>query len=202
MVGVGAVGESALVVAVPSPPPPLPPPSLVPLSPIPAQAQPELTAPSPRPESPAKTAQFRASLELLPNELIQDIVAALVPIPPSTTRFALRPTGTWELHDTRHQWTDWLISHNNLLFFAQTSQRMAAIAKPSLYYNVMIHSGADLVRLAIRLTHRPEIRPWIREIAVLVNLAGVLTIADVHRAWEKQTGGESSSQSLGVSGSC
>ncbi|KAK0710289.1 hypothetical protein B0T26DRAFT_755371 [Lasiosphaeria miniovina] len=146
-----------------------------------------LSAPAPTP-TPAHAASVRPSLERLPNELLEPIAAGLVPASPLTTRFALRPTGTWEFRDAHHQWADWLAGHNELLAFAQTSQRMAAIAKPLLYRTIVIHNEHTLVTLFLRLSRRPEIKPWIREITCLVNVAGVLTLEEVHREWERQTG--------------
>ncbi|KAK0617719.1 hypothetical protein B0T14DRAFT_569200 [Immersiella caudata] len=133
---------------------------------------------------------LRPSLELLPNELLVPIAAALVPVAPLTTRFALRPAGTWEFRDASHQWADWLASHNSLLAFAQTSRRMAAIARPLLYHTLVIPDAASLVSLILRLQRRPEMRPWIRELTCLANLTGVKTIDDLHREWKRQSGGK------------
>ncbi|KAK0629363.1 hypothetical protein B0T17DRAFT_491503 [Bombardia bombarda] len=127
-------------------------------------------------------------LERLPTELLQPIAEGLLPLCPLTTRFALRPTGTWEFRDADHQWADWLAGRNDLLAFAQTSRRMAAIAKPLLYHTLVIRSHRSLVTLYRRMSRHPEIKPWIRNITCLANVAGVLTIAGAHHEWEGQTG--------------
>ncbi|KXX73759.1 hypothetical protein MMYC01_209608 [Madurella mycetomatis] len=143
----------------------------------------------PRPPAPGPPRHVYRSLERLPNELLQPIAEGLVPAAPLTTRFALRPSGTWEFRDAGHQWADWLAAHGNLLAFAQTSQRMAAVAKPWLYHTLVIPTGPALVTLFRRMNERPEIRPWIRSIACLANVAGVLTANEAHREWQRQTGG-------------
>ena len=147
--------------------------------------------PSASQRSPLRSHAPFSSLEQLPNELLLPIAAGLVPSAPLTTRFALRPTGTWELRDASHQWADWLAGHNSLLAFAQTSQRMAAIAKPLLYHTLVVRDAAALVTLALRMQRRPEIRPWIRELTCLANITGVITIDDLHREWDRQSGGTS-----------
>ena len=129
------------------------------------------------------------SLERLPNELLVPIVAALAPESPLTTRFALRSTGTWEFRDAKHQWGDWLACHRNVLAFAQTSQRMASIAKPSLYHTIVIPSAKALVRLYRQIYFRPEIRPLIRDITCLANVAGSRTFFEVYEEWWRQNGG-------------
>ncbi|KAK3693078.1 hypothetical protein B0T22DRAFT_33519 [Podospora appendiculata] len=129
-----------------------------------------------------------SSLERLPNELLQPIAAGLIPPAPLTTRFALRSTGTWEFRDARHQWGDWLIGHSDLLAFAQTSRRMADIAKPLLYHTLVIFDAKALVTLVQRLKQRPEIKYWIRDLTCLANVAGHLTIDRTHHEWEIQTG--------------
>lgn len=143
----------------------------------------------PRPPSPEPPSQLARSLERFPTELIQPIAEALVPAAPLTTRFALRATGTWEFRDAGHQWADWLACHTNLLSFAQTSRRMAAIAKPLLNHTLVIPTPRALVTLFRRMDNRLIMRPWIRSITCLINVAGVLTIDEVHREWQKQTGG-------------
>ena len=146
-------------------------------------------SPPPDPSQPQR-AVFR-SLELLPNELLVRIAEGLVPAAPPTTRFSLRPAGTWEFRGASHQYADWLAGHRSLLAFAQTSQRMAAIAKPLLYHTLVIRDAAALVTLYLRMRQQPEIRWWIRELACLVNIAGVYTIQDLHREWKRQTRGTS-----------
>ncbi|KAK3380787.1 hypothetical protein B0H63DRAFT_192979 [Podospora didyma] len=152
------------------------------LGPLPAAVS------APQPSSSGSLPAYFSSLDRLPNELLQPIAAGLVPASPLTTRFALRPTGTWEFRDAGHQWTDWLAGHNDLLSFAQTSHRMAAIAKPLLYHTLVIHNEHTLVTLYRRMSQRPEINPWIRDITCLANVAGVQTIQGVRREWERQTG--------------
>ncbi|KAK5657920.1 hypothetical protein OQA88_2469 [Cercophora sp. LCS_1] len=128
-------------------------------------------------------------MEQLPNELLLRIATALVPVSPPTTRFALRPSGTWEFQTANHHWAAWLAGHNALLAFAQTSKRMFTVSQQFLYHTLVIHDAADLVRLSRRMHRRPEIRPWIRELACLANVGGTLTIDQLHREWERQTGG-------------
>ncbi|KAK0640599.1 hypothetical protein B0T16DRAFT_430742 [Cercophora newfieldiana] len=144
--------------------------------------------PSSRSHAHSRPSASPPSLEQLPNELLVPIAAGLVPVAPLTTRFALRPAGTWELRDASHQWADWLACHNALVAFAQTSQRMAAIARPLLFHTLVIRDAAALVTLALRMQHRPEIRPWIRELTCLANITGVNTIDDLHREWNRQIG--------------
>ncbi|KAK3332964.1 hypothetical protein B0T19DRAFT_354809 [Cercophora scortea] len=141
-----------------------------------------------------------SSLERLPNELLQPIAAGLVPPAPLTTRFALRSTGTWEFRDARHQWGDWLIGHSDLLAFAQTSRRMAEIAKPLLYHTLVIFDAKALVTLVQRLKQRPEIKYWIRDLTCLANVAGHLTIDRTHHEWEIQTGVNWQSPQSGADG--
>ncbi|KAK0744546.1 hypothetical protein B0T21DRAFT_344735 [Apiosordaria backusii] len=136
-------------------------------------------------EPPSRT---RLGLEHFPNELLIPIAEILVPKPPHTTRFGLRPTGTWEFRDAAHQWADWLVSHRNLLALAQTSRRMAAIAKPLLYHTIVIPNPKFLVTLYHRLHTRPEIRPWVRELGCLVNLAEENTILGTYREWTNLRG--------------
>lgn len=143
---------------------------------------PKLSAPEP-------PAQRARSLARLPNELLQPIAEGLVPAAPLTTRFALRPSGTWEFRDAGHQWADWLASHHNLLSFAQTSRRMAAIARPLLYHTLVIPTAGALVSLFHHINQRPEIRLWIRSITCLANVTGVATIAAVHDEWQRRNGG-------------
>ncbi|KAK4148928.1 hypothetical protein C8A00DRAFT_19330 [Chaetomidium leptoderma] len=142
--------------------------------------------PPPPPEPPS---QLCRSLERLPSELLRPIAEGLAPARPLTTRFALRASGTWEFRDADHQWADWLVCHNHLLSFAQTSRRMAAIAKPLLYHTLVIPTPRALVTLFLRMETRQIIRPWIRSITCLVNVGGSATIDEVHHEWRKQTGG-------------
>jgi hypothetical protein len=148
-----------------------------------------VSGPQPPATDPPTPSQFCRSLERLPNELLRPIAEGLVPARPLTTRFALRATGTWEFRDANHQWADWLACHNDLLSFAQTSRRMADIAKPLLYHTLVIPTPRALVTLFRRMESHPAVRPWIRSITCLVNVAGVLTVDEVHREWQRQTGG-------------
>lgn len=141
---------------------------------------------TPVPEGPGS---HRWSLEHLPTELLQTIAESLVPPRPLTTRFALRTSGTWEFRDASHQWADWVVCHNNLLSFAQTSRRIAAIAKPLLYDTIVIPTPYSLVLLYRRMGQNPSIRPWIRSITCLINVAGAATVEQVRREWARQTGG-------------
>ncbi|KAL2173302.1 uncharacterized protein P884DRAFT_303578 [Thermothelomyces heterothallicus CBS 202.75] len=142
----------------------------------------------PRTPAPEGPGPLRRSLEHLPTELLRPIAEGLVPARPLTTRFALRDSGTWEFRDASHQWVDWLVCHNNLLSFAQTSRRIAAIVKPLLYDTLVIPTPCALVALLRRMENNPSIRPWIRSVTCLVNVAGATTIDEVHREWERQTG--------------
>ncbi|KAL2193033.1 hypothetical protein P885DRAFT_72518 [Corynascus similis CBS 632.67] len=153
-----------------------------------------------RTPAPESLGALRRSLEQLPSELLRPIAEGLVPARPLTTRFALRDSGTWEFRDASHQWTDWLVCHNNLLSFAQTSRRMAAIAKPLLYHTLVIPTPCALITLLRRMENNPSIKPWIRSVTCLVNVAGVLTIDEVHREWERQTGAQWHSSRYG--GAC
>ncbi|KAK3315713.1 hypothetical protein B0H66DRAFT_480361 [Apodospora peruviana] len=132
---------------------------------------------------------MHTSLQDLPSELLYPIAEYLVPSPPLTTRFALRPTGTWEFRDADHQWADWLVGHTNLLNFAQTSQRMASVAKPLLYHTIVIRDEKSLITLFQRMKLRPEICSWIRNISCLVNITGVVTVTRLLQEWEWRTGG-------------
>ncbi|KAK0742597.1 hypothetical protein B0T18DRAFT_438853 [Schizothecium vesticola] len=129
-----------------------------------------------------------AALENLPFELLLPIVQALIPAPPPTTRFALRPAGTWELHDADHQYAEWLRAHNDLLAFACTSRQMAAFTKPFLYQTIVVHDVRGLIKLYRRMRRRPDIRPLIRNLACLVNVSGERTIERLHWEWQAQTG--------------
>lgn len=148
-------------------------------APVPSTLQ--LQALTPPPLTP--TSQH-FSLEQLPTELLYPIAAFLVPDPPLTTRFALRSTGTWEFRDVDHQWTDWLISHTNLLAFTMTSRRMAAIATPFLYHTLVLRDHRSLITLFQRVSRRPEIKPWIRSITCFANLAGRSTIVHALQEWQ------------------
>jgi hypothetical protein len=146
--------------------------------------------PNPCPLTPAAPpSRLCRSLERLPTELLRPVAENLVPARPLTTRFALRPSGTWEFRDADHQWADWLACHHNLLSFAQTSRRIAAIAKPLLYHTLVIPTPRALVTLFLRMERCLTIRPWIRSITCLVNVAGAKAIDEVHREWQRQTGG-------------
>ncbi|KAH6618402.1 hypothetical protein B0J18DRAFT_402301 [Chaetomium sp. MPI-SDFR-AT-0129] len=161
------------------------------------------TAPAPTP-TPAPTfaypphpfndpRRFLRSLERLPAELLRPIAEALVPAAPLTTRFALRGSGTWEFRDADHQWADWRVCQHNLLSFAQTSRRIAAIAKPLLYHTLIIPTPRALVALLRRVELNPDVRAWVRSITCLVNIGGSSTIEEVSHEWERQTGGKGAS---------
>ncbi|SPQ23509.1 d351306d-2a15-4d6c-bc4f-56e96794d227 [Thermothielavioides terrestris] len=174
----------------PSIPTPNPNPTPVPTpAPVPMASASLNSAGDPPPPAMEPGPRFFWSLERLPAELLQPIAEGLIPQCPLTTRFALRPSGTWEFRDASHQWADWLVSHHNLLSFAQTSRRMAAIARPLLYHTLVIPTARALVLLFRRVNERPEIGPWIRSITCLANVAGAVTVAEVHREWERQAGG-------------
>lgn len=143
---------------------------------------------------------FTASLERLPNELLQPIAEALVPQPPLTTRFALRPVGTWASQEAKDQRATWHLAHRELLSFAQTSHRMLAIARPLLWRHILIYNERALVTLYLRMIKHPEIKPWIRHITCMANVTGTRMIMGTHREWERQTGGRISGSRL--LGSC
>ncbi|KAM7189931.1 hypothetical protein V8F20_009958 [Naviculisporaceae sp. PSN 640] len=132
---------------------------------------------------------IRFSLDQLPTELLYPIAAYLVPDAPLTTRFALRPTGTWEYRDELHQWADWLAGHHNLLSFAMTCRRMAAIAEPLLYDTLMLRNEKSLITLYQRIARRPQLKHWIKSISCFANLGGQLTIANAMEEWEQRMGG-------------
>ncbi len=160
-------------------------------SPVPVAGGPRHLPPS------APPSRLGRSLESLPTELLQPIVESLVPPAPLTTRFALRPTGTWEFRDANHQWADWLACNTNLLAFARTSRRMLAIAKPLLYHTIVIPTPRALVTLFRRLDSGHISSPWIRNIACLINLTGILTLAEIHAEWYRQTGGRTGRHTQG-----
>lgn len=166
------------------------------LAPAPGPAAPAPNSPSPRPSqsSPLPLAQPLSApipaIEKLPFELLLPIVQALVPPPPPTTRFALRPTGTWELCDADHQYAEWRRAHDDLLAFACTSRQMAAFAKPFLYQTIVVRDAHGLVKLHRHMRRRPDIRPLIRNLACLVNVSGEATVDDLHWEWQTQTGGK------------
>ncbi|KAK3303821.1 uncharacterized protein B0T15DRAFT_285386 [Chaetomium strumarium] len=151
-----------------------------------------MTSPSPNltggpwPAATETPSQLRRSLEKLPSELLQHIAEGLVPARPLTTRFALRPSGTWEFRTAAGQWSDWLAAQNGLLSFAQASRRMAAIARPLLYHTVVIGTPGALVRLLLRIREREEIELWIRSITCLVNVASSATMDEVDRECQRQ----------------
>lgn len=136
----------------------------------------------------APVQKFTASLERLPNELLQPIAEALVPQPPLTTRFALRIVGTWASQEAKDQRAAWHLAHRELLTFAQTSHRMLAVARPLLWRNILIYNERALVTLYLRMIKHPEVKPWIRHITCMANITGTRMIMGIHREWERQTG--------------
>ncbi|KAK4236554.1 hypothetical protein C8A03DRAFT_16810 [Achaetomium macrosporum] len=152
-----------------------------------------MTSPSPNPmggpwpPAPETRRQLCRSLEQLPSELLQHIAEGLVPARPLTTRFALRPSGTWEIRKAAGQWTDWLVAQRDLLCLAQTSWRMAAVARPLLFHTLVIPTPRALVRLLLRMHERPETALWIRSITCLVNIASRGTFEEVQIEWHQKT---------------
>ncbi|KAK1835703.1 hypothetical protein QBC39DRAFT_388632 [Podospora conica] len=150
--------------------------------------------PAPATSSPPPLAQPLSpplpALDRLPSELLLPIVHALIPAAPPTTRFCLRPNGTWEVRDPDRQYALWLEAHNSLLAFACTSRGMAAFAEPYLYHTVVVRTAAGLIKLYRRMRMRPSIRPLMRNLACLVNICGTKTIQDIYDQWFMQTGGK------------
>jgi hypothetical protein len=164
-----------------------------------------MTSPSPNPTgrpwppAPNTESQLRRSIEQFPNELLQHIAEVLVPSRPLTTRFALRTSGTWEFRTAASQWSDWLVAQNNLLSLAQTSRRMAVIARPLLYHTLVIATPGALVRLLLRIRKSEEIEFWIRSITLLVNVASGVTRDEMNRECLSQAGGWVTGRAIGQS---
>src|SRR5690348_16895716 len=108
-----------------------------------------------------------SALLQLPNELLQAIAAYLIPNPPATTRFALRPAGSWELKDARAQWADWKAYHTHLQALSRTCGRMQAVAGPCQYHTIALASGTAVVRLFCLLVARPDVKAWIHNLSCL-----------------------------------
>lgn len=125
-------------------------------------------------------------LQDLPNELLQAIAGWLIPDPPATTRFALRPAGTWEFKAAATQWAEWECLHRDLRALARTNRRLADIASAYRYHTVVVHSGAGLVRLFRHLVERPGAKGCIHSLACLVNLLDPDVITDARREWVLQ----------------
>lgn len=138
------------------------------------------------PAAPGPASSPRLSLESLPIELLQHIVEALAPTAPSTTRFALQPSGTWVFHDAATQYAEWQQARASLFAVLRTSRRMAAVAKTMLWNTLIIATPRALVRLFVILHYRPDVRPWIRSITCFLNVSSQLTIEDTLRQWQLQ----------------
>jgi len=123
----------------------------------------------------------------LPNELLQAIAAYLIPDPPSTTRFALRPAGSWELKEASTQWAEWKICHRDLQSLTRTCHRLQAVAGPYQYHTIAIHSGASIVRLFRLLVERPEVKAWVHNLSCLVNLLDMRVTNEAKHEWVLQT---------------
>lgn len=126
-------------------------------------------------------ARALSSLQDLPNELLQTIASLLIPDPPATTRFSLRPVLSWEFRDADAQWAAWKSRHRDLQALACTSQRMTAIAAAHQYHTIVVHSGVGLVRLFRHLVDRPDARSCIRSLSCLVNLLDSGVVSDARR---------------------
>ncbi|OIW25447.1 hypothetical protein CONLIGDRAFT_582932 [Coniochaeta ligniaria NRRL 30616] len=124
----------------------------------------------------------------LPNELLQAIAAYLIPDPPSTTRFALRPVGSWELKEASIQWAEWKTCHRDLQSLTQACHHLKAVAGPCQYHTVVIHSGTSVVRLFRLLVERPEVKKWIHNLSCLVNLLDPRVMNDAKQEWLLQMG--------------
>lgn len=124
----------------------------------------------------------------LPNELLQAIAAYLIPDPPSTTRFALRPAGSWELKEASTQWAEWKSWHQDLQALTQTCRHLKAVAGPCQYHTVVIHSGTSVVRLFRLLVERPEVKKSIHNLSCLVNLLDPRVMKEAKQEWLVQMG--------------
>lgn len=122
----------------------------------------------------------------LPNELLQAIASWLIPDPPATTRFALRPAGTWGFKGADVQWAEWEGLHRDLRALARTNRRFADIASACRYHTVVVHSGAGLVRLFRHLVEKPAARGCIHSLSCLVSLLDPEVINDARREWALQ----------------
>jgi hypothetical protein len=142
-----------------------------------------VTSPPPPPPSSSSSSPSvvppRISLESLPNELLEPIAAFLAPLPPATTRFALRPNGTWEFKSAAAQFHDWLAARNDLIRFMQTSQRMAAVARPYLYHTLVVYHARHLVRLFQQIVLNPDVGIWIQDISCLFNVTGLVSVGSL-----------------------
>lgn len=142
------------------------------------------------PFSPATshTSQPLSGLLHLPNELLQAIAAYLIPDPPSTTRFALRPAGSWEFKEARTQWAEWKACHQDLQSLTRTCHQLGGVAGPYQYHTIVVYSGTSLVRLFRLLIERPEVRKWIHNLSCLVNLLDARVMNDAKHEWLLQMG--------------
>ncbi|KAL1858139.1 hypothetical protein VTK73DRAFT_7915 [Phialemonium thermophilum] len=156
----------------------------------PHAGQPDTSSSSPPSSSFSSSSPLRAAaptgLQHLPNELIQAIATYLVPAPPSTTRFLLRPDGTWAFRDADAQWFEWKSGHRDLQSFVATSRRMRAAAASYQFRNVVIHSGTVLVRLFRLLLEQPALKRHVQTLACLVNLLDADVIRDAKHEWASQ----------------
>ncbi len=148
----------------------------------PQQPTEQAPAPAPAPSSSA------LALDRLPNELLEPIVAYLVPDRLYTSRFSLRKSGTWENVDAAVQWANWKAQRHDLLSLVLTSRYMAMIARPFLYYRVMVHDAYTLTGLYRLITAKPEIAPWIRDLSCVANLPGERTNESVRHEAEQDPG--------------
>jgi hypothetical protein len=130
--------------------------------------------------------QPSSGLLRLPNELLQAIAAYLIPDAPSTTRFALRPAGSWELKEANTQWAEWKICHQDLQSLTQTCHHLQAVAGPYQYHTIVIHSGTSVVRLFRLLVERPETKTWIQNLSCLANLLDTRVTHEAKHEWVLQ----------------
>ncbi|KAB5543130.1 hypothetical protein GE09DRAFT_239091 [Coniochaeta sp. 2T2.1] len=119
----------------------------------------------------------------LPNELLQAIAAYLIPEPPSTTRFALRPAGSWELKEASAQWAEWKTCHQDLQSLTRTCHHLNAVAGSYQYHTIVINSGISVVRLFRLLVERPEVKKWIHNLSCLVNLLDIRVTDEAKHEW-------------------
>ncbi|KAH8896649.1 hypothetical protein GQ53DRAFT_680322, partial [Thozetella sp. PMI_491] len=139
---------------------------------------------------------FSIALDQLPNELLEPIAAYLVPQRLYTSRFALRKTGTWESLDAAVQWASWKTQHDDLLSLVLTSRHLAAIARPYLFYRLVIYDAKTLVGLCRLLHAQPEIGSWISDISCVANLVGERTADEVRLEMDRQFGADLDSSPL------
>lgn len=82
-----------------------------------------------------------------------------------------------------------MAGHHNVLSFAMTCRRMAAITEPLLYDTLMLRNEKSLITLYQRIARRPQIKHWIKSVSCFANLGGESTIANAMEEWAQRMGG-------------